>query len=120
MPTCHIVPSWTVHLFIEHLSVLGVEDTPQISNRLSLPERNKQSRKLLGTTALGFRWKSLAHVGHHTIMLGLGWPGHPLVTYTGPIPGVPPLVQLTHLASPGFYLSEGKQKEEKGQCLSFL
>lgn len=49
-------------MFPEHLSVLGVKETLQVCDRLSLSERNKQSKKLL-ETALGFRgslWLVLA------------------------------------------------------------
>lgn len=64
-------------------------------------------------------------------MLGLEWPGHPLVAYTGPTLGVSSLVgryrvQPTHLASPSasevlpISRMDRKQKEEEGQYLSCL
>lgn len=75
------------------------EETPQIYNRPSLPERTNQSRKLLGNS-LGIHME----VTLPTSTLGLGGPGYLLVAHMGPTFEVPSLVgryrvQPTHLAS---------------------
>lgn len=94
---------------------------PQICNRLSLPERNKQGRKLLGT-ALGFRWKSHAWPRQAWASSGSTHRANP---WCSPLV-CPYRVQLTHLAFPSASevlprsRTEGKQKEEKGQCLGCL
>lgn len=96
------------------------EETPQIYNRPSLPERTNQSRKLLGNS-LGIHME----VTLPTSTLGLGGPGYLLVAHTGPTFEVPSLVgryrvQPTHLASSSasevlpISRMERKQKRKKG------